>query len=139
MFSTDEDTMRGPSGVPMMRWPRAITSAGTADAAMADATAYRRCVRFTLRCHLRHVLVGENMRPPRHMLPNAPWPERWVPPACTRGIRETARPVPHDAADAILPAYLLTLYGWRAFFAILVWTKCTTSGRMGAWKTPGSF
>ena len=25
-----------------------------------------------LRCHLRHVLVGANMRPPRHMLPNAP-------------------------------------------------------------------
>merc|ERR1719502_65557 len=137
MFSTDEDTMSGPSGVPMMRWPRAITSAGTADAAMADATAYRRCVRFTLRCHLRHVLVGENMRPPRHMLPNAPWPERCVPPPCTRGMRDTARPVPQDAADGILPAYLLTLYGWRLLSDMFEWTKWTTSGRMGARKTEG--
>ena len=43
-------------------------------------------------------LVGANMRPPRHMLPNAPWPARWVPPPGTRGIRDTARPVPHDSA-----------------------------------------
>ena len=34
------------------------------------------------------------MRPPRHMLPKAPWPARWVPPPGTRGIRDTARPAP---------------------------------------------
>ena len=43
-------------------------------------------------------LVGANMRPPRHMLPKAPWPARWVPPPGTRGIRDTARPVPQDSA-----------------------------------------
>lgn len=43
------------------------------------------------------------MRPPRHMLPNAPWPERLVPPPLTRGIRATARPVPHDSADVWCP------------------------------------
>merc|ERR1719502_2621376 len=138
MLSMDDETMSGPSGVPMMRWPRAITRAGTADAAMAEATAYRRWVRFTLRCHLRHVLVGENMRPPRHMLPNAPWPERCVPPPCTRGMRDTARPVPHEAAEGIFPAYLLTQYGWRLFRATRVCTKWTTSGRIGDRNTPGS-
>jgi len=46
--------------------------------------------------------------------------------------------VPHDAADGILPAYLFTQYGWRLFLEMFVCTKCTTSGRMGAWKTPGS-
>merc|ERR1719393_1111013 len=117
MFSIDDETTRGPSGVPMMRWPRAMTSAGTADAAIADATAYRRWVRLTFRCHLSHGLVGENIRPPRHMFPKAAWPERWVPPPWTRGIRETARPVPHDAAEGILPAYLLTQYGWRLLSA----------------------
>lgn len=39
------------------------------------------------------------MRPPRHMLPNAPCPARWVPPPWTRGIRDTARPVPQDSAE----------------------------------------
>merc|ERR1719478_853815 len=104
MFSIDDETTRGPSGVPMMRWPRAMTSAGTADAAIADATAYRRWVRLTFRCHLRHGLVGENIRPPRHMLPKAAWPERWVPPPWTRGIRETARPVADDAAVGASPS-----------------------------------
>merc|ERR1719390_571589 len=33
MFSIDDETTRGPSGVPMMRWPRAMTSAGPAAAA----------------------------------------------------------------------------------------------------------
>ncbi|OMO85632.1 putative Beta-1,3-galactosyltransferase sqv-2 [Corchorus olitorius] len=36
------------------------------------------------------ILVGANMRPPRHMLPKAPWPALWVPPPGTRGIREAA-------------------------------------------------
>lgn len=30
--------------------------------------------------------------------PKAPWPERWVPPPLTRGIRATALPVPQDSA-----------------------------------------
>merc|ERR1719409_2688405 len=138
MFSIDDETTRGPSGVPMMRWPRAMTSAGTADAAIADATAYRRWVRLTFRCHLRHGLVGENIRPPRHMLPKAAWPERWVPPPWTRGIRETARPVPHDCAEVWWPALCETAYGWRLFLAMFVCTKRTRSGRIGAEKTPGS-
>merc|ERR1719353_2881479 len=89
-----------------MRWPRAITSAGTPDAATALATAYRFWVRLTLRCHLRHVLVGENMRPPRHMLPKAPWPERCVPPPCTRGMRERKTEGSGDepAAVAVSPS-----------------------------------
>ena len=82
-----------------MRWPRAMTSGGHADAAMAEATAYLRSFRLTLRCHLRQTFVGANMRPERHMLPKAPWPERCVPPPWTRGIRDTARPVPQDSAD----------------------------------------
>mmetsp|Transcript_10845 Transcript_10845/g.40158 ORF Transcript_10845/g.40158 Transcript_10845/m.40158 type:complete len:209 (+) Transcript_10845:521-1147(+) len=90
--------MRGTSGIVSTAWPRAMSSAGTADAASAEHTAYLFCLRFTLRCHLRQVLVGANMWPPRHMLPNAPWPARWVPPPGTRGIRETARPVPQDSA-----------------------------------------
>lgn len=39
------------------------------------------------------------MRPPRHMFPKAPWPDLWVPPPRTRGIRATARPVPQDSAE----------------------------------------
>ena len=70
-------------------------------------------------------------------LPKAPWPERWVPPPLTRGIRATARPVPQDSADVWWPAYLLTAYGWRLFLAIFVWTKLTTSGRIWAVNTPG--
>uniref|UniRef100_A0A0A9FGU4 60S ribosomal protein L4 n=1 Tax=Arundo donax TaxID=35708 RepID=A0A0A9FGU4_ARUDO len=38
------------------------------------------------------------------MLPKAPWPARWVPPPGTRGIRDTARPVPQDSADVWWPA-----------------------------------
>ncbi len=53
---------------------------------------------LTFLCHLRQVLVGANMWPPLHMLPKAPWPDLWVPPPRTRGIRATARPVPHDSA-----------------------------------------
>ena len=56
------------------------------------------CVTLTFLCHLLHVLVGANIRPPLHMLPKAPCPDLWVPPPRTRGIRATARPVPHDSA-----------------------------------------
>ena len=50
----------------------------------------------SIRRHLRQTRLGANMRPPRHMLLNAAWPERFVPPPGTRGIRATARPVPQD-------------------------------------------
>mmetsp|Transcript_13766 Transcript_13766/g.39155 ORF Transcript_13766/g.39155 Transcript_13766/m.39155 type:complete len:243 (+) Transcript_13766:322-1050(+) len=86
------------------RWPRAITRAGSADAARAEQTATRRWFRLVLRLQLRHTLVGANMRPPRHMFPKAPWPARCVPPPETRGIRATARPVPQDSADVCSPA-----------------------------------
>lgn len=36
--------------------------------------------------------------------PKAPWPERWVPPPRTRGIRATALPVPQDSALVWWPA-----------------------------------
>ena len=120
-----------------IRWPRARTSDGSAEAASADATAYRFWLRFTFRCHRRHTFVGANMRPPRHMLPKAPWPARWVPPPGTRGIRDTARPVPHDSADVCMPASNFTAYGWRWFLARPVCTERTMSGLMGAVKTAG--
>mmetsp|Transcript_19336 Transcript_19336/g.61646 ORF Transcript_19336/g.61646 Transcript_19336/m.61646 type:complete len:200 (+) Transcript_19336:750-1349(+) len=136
--STEASTTRGHSGVSSTRWPRAITSGVTPDAAIAEHAAYRFCVTLIFACHLRHVLVGANMRPPRHMLPYAPWPERCVPPPCTRGMRDTARPVPHEDAAHDLPAYLLTEYGCRLFLERATVTWWTTSGRTGARKTPGS-
>uniref|UniRef100_A0A0A9GTM9 60S ribosomal protein L4 n=1 Tax=Arundo donax TaxID=35708 RepID=A0A0A9GTM9_ARUDO len=66
--------------------------------------ATRRRWTLTRRCQRRQILVGANIRPPRHMLPKAPWPARWVPPPGTRGIRETARPVPQDSAEVWWPA-----------------------------------
>ena len=39
-------------------------------------------------------VVGEK----QDTFPKAPWPDRWVPPPRTRGIRATARPVPQDSA-----------------------------------------
>ena len=80
-----------------------MTRAGIPVAAMAEHIAYLRWLMLILRCQRRQVLVGANMRPPRHMLPNAPCPERWVPPPRTRGILATARPVPHDSADVWWP------------------------------------
>lgn len=47
--------------------PLDMTSAGKAEAARAEQMAYRFCVVFTLRCQRRQVLVGANMRPPRHI------------------------------------------------------------------------
>lgn len=127
----------GTSGVSSIRWPLAMTSAGMPEAAIADTTAYLRCLMLTLRCHLRQVLVGANMRPPRHMLPNAPWPLRWVPPPRTRGIRATARPVPHDSAEAFMPDSSPTANAWRRFLLTWSCTYETTSGRMGARNTDG--
>jgi hypothetical protein len=46
---------RGTSGTSSTWWPRAMSSAGTAEAASAEHTAYRFCFRFTRRCHRRHV------------------------------------------------------------------------------------
>ena len=39
------------------------------------------------------------------------YPDLEVPPPRTRGIRETARPVPHDSADVCSPALSATAYG----------------------------
>merc|ERR1719183_2486504 len=114
-----------------------MTREGRAEAAKADARAKRRWFTLILLCHLRQVLVGANIRPPRHMFPKAPWPARWVPPPGTRGIRDTARPVPQDSAAVCLPATLFTEYAWRAFLAMFVWMVCTRSGRIGAVNTWG--
>ena len=64
-------------------------------------------------------------------------PARWVPPPGTRGIRDTARPVPQDSAAVWWPALALTAYAWRAFLAMWVCTVCTMSERMGATNTAG--
>ena len=79
------------------------TRAGTPEAAIAETTAYRFWLTLTRRDQRRQPFVGANIRPPLHMLPKAPWPERWVPPPRTRGIRATARPVPHDSAEVWWP------------------------------------
>merc|ERR1719149_565332 len=136
--STEVSSTRGISGTSSTLCPRAMTRAGTAEAARAEATAYLFWVVLIFLCHLRQVLVGAKMRPPRHMLPKAPCPEREVPPPWTRGIRDTARPVPQDCAEVWWPAFIMTAYAWRAFLAMFVCTERTTSGRMGAAKTPGS-
>merc|ERR1711997_724497 len=58
-------------------------------AAIALVIAYRRWLMLHRLCHRLQVLSGANIRPPRHMLPKAAWPDRWVPPPRTRGIRAT--------------------------------------------------
>lgn len=100
---TLSETTIGNSGIWSITCPLLITKAGTPVAATAEAKAYRRWLTLTRLCQRRHGLVGANMRPPLHMLPKAPWPERWVPPPRTRGIRATARPVPHDSAEVWWP------------------------------------
>lgn len=81
-----------------IKLPLDITNAGTPEAAIAEHKAYLFWFTFIFLCHLRQVFVGANIRPPRHMFPNAPCPDLWVPPPRTRGIRATALPVPHDSA-----------------------------------------
>jgi len=101
-------TTKGISGIAEIWCPRAKTSAGTVEAAKAEATAYLFWLIFTLRCHLLQVRVGANILPPRHMLPKAPCPARCVPPPGTLGIRATALPVPQEAADVCVPAHFAT-------------------------------
>ncbi|KAL2464007.1 60S ribosomal protein L4 [Forsythia ovata] len=98
----------GSSRTDSIRWPRARTSEGTAEATIAETTSCRFWVTFTVLCHRRQILVGANMRPPRHILSKAPCPARWVPPPRTRGVRDTARPVPQDSAEVWWPARLNT-------------------------------
>jgi hypothetical protein len=93
---------------------------------------------FTLTCHLRQVLVGVNIRPPQHMFPKAPWPERWVPLPPTRGICATAWPVPQDSALVWWLTFSLTAYACCLFFAMLLWTCWTTFSLMGAVKNGGT-
>merc|ERR1712001_652314 len=132
-------TTSGISGTASTRWPLAMTSAGTPVAAMALVTAYRRWLMLHFLCHRLQVLSGANILPPRHMLPKAAWPDRWVPPPRTRGIRATARPVPQDSAEVCSPAIFLTPVACRAFLRRLVCTKLTRSDRIGALKTAGVF
>merc|ERR1719396_182725 len=119
--SRPSDTTRGNSDTWPMRWPRAITSGGRALAARADTTAWRFWVTFTRLCHRLHVFVGLNIPPPRHMLPKAPCPDRWVPPPGARGTRATARPVPQDSAAVSYPTLAPTEMGWRLFLDTFVW------------------
>merc|ERR1712088_347114 len=115
-----------------MTCPFAMTRAGTPVAAMAEHMAYLFWATPTFLCHLLHCLVGANMRPPLHMFPKAAWPDLWVPPPLTLGIRATARPVPQDSAEVCSPAIFLTPWACLAFFLRLVWTKLTMSCLMGA-------
>jgi len=130
-------TTSGISGTSSTLWPLAITRAGTPVAAMALVIAYRRWLMLHRLCHRLQVLSGANILPPRHMLPKAAWPDRWVPPPRTRGIRATARPVPQDSAEVCSPAIFFTPVACRAFFRRLVWTKLTRSLRIGALNTAG--
>merc|ERR1719440_666125 len=119
--SAPSETTRGNSATSPMWWPRASTRGGSVLAASDVTTACRFSVTFTRRCHRRQVFVGQNMPPPRHMLPNAPCPDRWVPPPGTRGTRATARPVPQDSAAVSYPAFAVTAIAWRLFLDTLVW------------------
>lgn len=120
-------------------WPLAMTKEGKAEAARAETTAYRFWLMLIFLCQRLHTFVGENIRPPRHMFPKAPCPARCVPPPGTRGIRDTARPVPQDSALLCMPASNFTAYGCLLFFAKPVCTCLTMSGRMGAVNTAGKF
>lgn len=75
---------------------------------MAVAMANFFCLMFDLLCHLLQILMGANILPFLHMFPKAAWPDRLVPEPPTRGIRATARPVPHDSAECLMPALNLT-------------------------------
>merc|ERR1719473_2401338 len=137
MLWAPSDTTNGSSRTSPMRWPRAMTKGGKELAARAVATAWRFMVTLTRRCHLRQILVGLNMPPPRHMFPNAACPARWVPPPGTRGIRATARPVPHDSAAVWYPAFGLRAYACLLFLDMLVYTQRTRSGLRGLHSTVG--
>lgn len=52
--------------------PFDMTRAGTPDAAIAEQRAYLLWLVLIFLCHLRHVFVGANILPPRHMFPKAP-------------------------------------------------------------------
>merc|ERR1719282_1451591 len=120
-----------------MRCPRAMTSGGKQLAAKDETTAWRFWPTLTRLCQRRHVFVGQNMPPPRHMLPNAACPARWVPPPGTRGIRATARPVPHDSAAVSYPTLAPTANACRLFFETFVCTYLTRSGRKGIANAAG--
>lgn len=83
--------------------PFDMTTAGIPVAAMAEQMAYLFWLTLIFLCQRLQVLVGANIRPPLHMFPKAPWPDLWVPPPLTRGIRATALPVPHDSAEVWCP------------------------------------
>merc|ERR1719221_662976 len=131
MDSMPSETTIGSSATSSTRWPLAITKGGRQLAANAVTTALRFSLTLTLRCHRRHVFVGQNMPPPRHMFPNAPCPDRWVPPPGARGTRATARPVPQDSAAVSYPTLPPTARGWRLFLETFMWTYRTQSGRNG--------
>mmetsp|Transcript_44779 Transcript_44779/g.126653 ORF Transcript_44779/g.126653 Transcript_44779/m.126653 type:complete len:200 (+) Transcript_44779:122-721(+) len=103
MDSRPSVTTSGSSWTSPMRCPRAMTSGGSVLAASAETTACRFWVMFTCLCQRLQIFVGLNMPPPRAWLPKAAWPARWVPPPGTRGIRDTARPVPQDSAAVSYP------------------------------------
>ena len=52
----------------------------------------------TLFAHNVDDRTGDYARISRELGEKAPWPARCVPPPGTRGIRDTARPVPQDSA-----------------------------------------
>lgn len=91
-------------------------------AATAVAAACLFYLILTLLCHLLHTLIGVDILPFLHWLPNAAYPDLCVPDPETLGIRATALPVPHDSALCYIPAYGLTAWAYLLFFAMLVWT-----------------
>lgn len=53
--------------VTSIQLPLDMMSAGRAEAASAEQTAYRFWVTLTLRCQRLQIFVGANIRPPRHI------------------------------------------------------------------------
>jgi len=80
----------------------------TPEAAIAAAAACLLYLILTFLCHLLNVLIGANILPFLHILPNAAYPLLLVPLPLTLGILLTALPVPHDSAECFIPAFLST-------------------------------
>lgn len=107
---------RGISGTWLMRCPRAITSGGRALAAKALHTAYRRWLIFTLRCQRRQILVGENIRPPRHIYTH---------------VHQSPSTRSQPLFDEISELLLLLLWKWmRGNRSEIYISKCTLSCTM---------
>jgi len=121
--------------MPIILWPLAITNAGTADAAKADATACLFWVTLICLCHLLQICNGANILPALHIFPNAPDDAALVPDPFTLGILATALPGCQLYAECCIPASVFTPLACNLFLATLSWTNLTISYLIGAFIT----